>query len=152
LSGSVRGAPGDRGPYSTPRASVRGVRERVVVLGFSQGACLSLEFAARHPARYGGVIAWSGGLIGTGPAPSGDLREKAFDYSGSMEGTPVFLGCSDIDPHIPVARVHRSAEVFESLGARVDKQIYPGMAHTVNQEEFDAARDLLQSLLQGHKG
>src|SRR5262249_40415687 len=77
--------------------------DRIAVLGFSQGACLSLEFAARHARRYAAVVAFSGGVIG----PPGTPR----DYSGSMSGTPVFLGCSDIDPHIPLERVRESAEL-----------------------------------------
>src|SRR4051794_13913071 len=85
--------------------------ERIALLGFSQGACLSLEFAARHARRYAGVFGLSGGLIG----PPGPAR----DYAGSCDGTPVFLGCSDIDPHIPLERVHETAEVFRRLGARV---------------------------------
>jgi predicted esterase len=108
--------------------------ERVGLLGFSQGACLSLEFAARHARRYAGVAGLSGGLIG----PPGTPR----DYSGSLAGTPVFLGCSDIDPHIPVDRVHESAEVFRRLGAAVDERIYPRMGHTINRDELDAVRAL----------
>jgi predicted esterase len=109
--------------------------DRVVILGFSQGACLSLEFAARHARRYHAVAGLSGGLIG----PPGTPR----DYPGSLDGTPTFLGCSDIDPHIPVERVHESAEVFRRLGAAVDERIYPGMGHTVNRDEIEAVNALL---------
>jgi predicted esterase len=108
---------------------------RIAVLGFSQGACLSLEFAARHAQRYAAVIAFSGGLIG----PPGTPRA----YDGSLEGTPVFIGCSDVDRHIPVERVRESGEVFRRLGASVDERIYPGMGHTVNRDELDHARALL---------
>lgn len=108
---------------------------RTALLGFSQGACLSLEFAARFARRYAAVIGLSGGLIG----PPGTPRE----YPGSLAGTPVFLGCSDIDAHIPVERVHESTEVFRRLGARVDERIYPGMGHTVNDDELEAVRTLL---------
>jgi predicted esterase len=109
--------------------------ERIVPLGFSQGACLALEFAVRHPRRYAAVVGLSGGLIG----PPGTV----WDYGGSLSGTPVFLGCSDVDPHIPVTRVRESAEVFRRVGAAVDERIYPRMGHTVNRDEFDAVRALL---------
>jgi predicted esterase len=112
--------------------------ERTVLLGFSQGACLASEYAARNAQRYGGLVALSGGLIG----PDGTPR----DYAGTLAGTPVFLGCSDIDPHIPVERVHETAAVLERLGAEVDKRIYPGFGHSVNQDEVDAVRALLQTL------
>jgi len=110
--------------------------ERVAVMGFSQGACLSLEFAARHAQRYAAVAAFSGGLIG----PPGTPR----DYQGSLDGTPVFLGCSDVDPHIPVDRVHESAVVFTRMGAVVDRRVYPRMGHTINQEEIEAVDALLR--------
>lgn len=109
--------------------------ERVVLIGFSQGACLSLEFAARHARRYAAVIGLSGGLIG----PPGTPR----DYAGSFAGTPVFLGCSDVDPHIPVTRVRESAEIFRRMGAAVDERIYPQMGHTVVPDEITAVRALL---------
>jgi len=112
--------------------------ERTVLLGFSQGACLALEFTARHAQEYGGVVALSGGLIG----PPGTPRE----YAGSFDGTPVFLGCSDRDPHIPEERVHESAEVFRRMGARVTERIYPGLGHTVNEDEIAWTADLLGSL------
>ena len=115
--------------------------ERTVVMGFSQGACLSLEFVARNVCRYGGVVAFSGGLIG----PEG----TEFDYRGSLENTPVFLGCSDVDPHIPHARVIESTGVMEALGGRVEERIYPGMGHTVNADELEWARTLLQDLSAG---
>jgi predicted esterase len=110
---------------------------RIALLGFSQGACLSLEFAARHPQRYKTVVGLSGGLIG----PPGTPR----DYPGSLDGAPVFLGCSDIDPHIPLGRVQETAEVFRRMGASVDERIYPRMGHTVNEDEIAAVRALLMS-------
>lgn len=110
--------------------------ERVALMGFSQGACLTLEFAARHARRYAAIAGFSGGVIG----PPGTPR----DYQGSFDGTPVFIGCSDIDPHIPVERVRESAEIYRRLGATVDERIYPGMGHTINQAEIDAVRLLLR--------
>lgn len=110
--------------------------DQVALLGFSQGACLSLEFVARHPRRYAAVIGYSGGLIG----PPGTPR----DYAGFLDGTPVFLGCSDVDAHIPAERVRESAEVLSRMGASVDMRLYPGMAHTVNDEEIAAGRELLR--------
>jgi len=109
--------------------------ERIVLLGFSQGACLTLEFAARNPRRYGAVIGLSGGLIG----PPGMPR----DYPGSLAGTPIFLGCSDRDPHVPRERVDESAEVLKELNAEVTERIYPNMGHTVNQDEVEHVRRLL---------
>ena len=108
---------------------------RLAVMGFSQGACLAQEFAVRHARRYHAVIGLSGGLIG----PPGTPR----NYSGAFDTTPVFLGCSDIDPHIPVERVHESADVFKRMNAVVDERIYPRMGHTVNPDEIDAVRALL---------
>lgn len=108
---------------------------RVALLGFSQGACLALEYAARNARRHAAVIGLSGGLIG----PPGTPR----DYAGSLEGTPVFLGCSDVDPHIPVERVRESAAVLGRLGALVDQRIYPRMGHTVNEDEIAAVKTLL---------
>jgi predicted esterase len=113
--------------------------ERTIVLGFSQGACLSLEYAARHARRYGGLVGLSGGLIG----PDGTPR----NYPNSLEGTPVFLGCSDADPHIPKARVDLSAEVLRQLGGDVTERIYPNLAHTVNRDELTAVREMIAALV-----
>lgn len=115
--------------------------ERVILLGFSQGACLTLEFAARNARRYGGVVGLSGGLIG----PDGTPR----DYPGSLDGTPVFLGCSDIDPHIPATRVRESAEVCRQLGGDVTERLYPGMGHTVNRDEIKTVQGLMEALVVG---
>jgi phospholipase/carboxylesterase len=112
--------------------------ERIAILGFSQGACLALEFAVRNARRYGGVIALTGGLIG----PEGTPR----DYAGSFDGTPVFIGGSDIDPHVPLQRMEESAQVFERMGAKVDLRVYPRMGHTVNADEVSAARAVLTTL------
>jgi predicted esterase len=111
--------------------------ERTLLLGFSQGACLATEFAARNPRPYGGVVGLTGGLIG----PNGTPR----DYPGSLSGVPVFLGCSDVDPHIPLARVDETADVLGRMGAEVDKRIYPGLPHTVNRDELDAVRTLVHA-------
>ncbi len=113
--------------------------EKIMLLGFSQGACLSLEFAARNAKRYGGVVALSGGLIG----PDDTSR----DYEGSLEETPVFLGCSDIDFHIPLQRVHDSEIWLKALNANVDKRIYPNMGHTTNDDEFSAIQAMMVSVV-----
>lgn len=111
---------------------------RVVLMGFSQGACLTAEFAVRHPARYGAVVVFSGGLIG----PHG----TTWPDRGSLSGTPVFLGCSDIDSHVPASRVRESEAVFARLGADVTARIYPGMGHLVNDDEMQFARQLLDQV------
>jgi len=108
--------------------------ERVGLLGFSQGACLALEFAARHPQRYAAVAGLSGALISVPGTPQAS--------TGSLQGTPVFLGCSDIDPHIPLERVRESTNVFRQLGAVVDERIYPQMGHTVSRDEVLAVQAL----------
>jgi phospholipase/carboxylesterase len=112
--------------------------DRLVLLGFSQGACLTLEFAARHARRYGGVVGLSGGLIG----PDGTPR----DYPGDFQRTPVFLGCSDVDPHIPKERVIEAGEVFERMGAEVTVRLYPGMAHTVSPDEIEGVRAIVNGV------
>jgi len=112
--------------------------ERVVLLGFSQGACLTLEFAARHARRYGGVVGLSGGLIG----PDGTPR----DYPGDFQRAPVFLGCSDVDPYIPKERVIETGQVFERMGADVTVRLYPSMAHTVNVDEIEAVRTIVSAI------
>lgn len=112
-------------------------QSRIVLVGFSQGACLAAEFAVRHAARFGGVVIFSGGLIG----PPG----THWDYPGSFEGTPVFLGCSDQDSHVPEPRVNESASVFARMGADVTKRIYPGMGHVVNDDEIAFARTVLDA-------
>jgi phospholipase/carboxylesterase len=109
--------------------------DRIGLLGFSQGACLATEFAARNARRYGCIVGLSGGLIG----PPGTPR----NYTGSLTGTPVFLGCSDIDPHIPLERVQETTAVLGALGAEVDERVYPGMGHSVNEDEIGAVRALL---------
>jgi phospholipase/carboxylesterase len=110
----------------------------VILLGFSQGACLALEFAARNSRRYGGIAGLSGGLIGPDSTPR--------DYPGSLEGTPVFLGCSDVDPHIPKERVTETGAVFKLMRAEVTVRLYPGMAHTVSPEEIVTVNAMIKPL------
>lgn len=110
--------------------------EDIVLLGFSQGACLSAEFAFRHPRAYGGVMVLSGGLIG----PLGTTWDPE---TGSLEGVPVFLGCSDVDAHIPKERVLESEAVFKRMGASVTRRLYSGMGHLVNDDEIAVVRDVL---------
>lgn len=112
--------------------------QRIVLLGFSQGGCLTLEFAARNARRYGGVVGLSAGLIG----PDGTPR----DYGGDFDGTPVFLGCSDVDPYIRKERVIESGQVFEKLGAKVTVRLYPGMAHTVSGDELESVKALVATI------
>jgi phospholipase/carboxylesterase len=114
-------------------------RERVLVLGFSQGACLASEFVARTPDRYGGLVALSGGLIG---------ETVADDYAGDLGGTPVFFGCSDDDPHVPEERVHESAAVFERLGADVETRIYEGLGHGVDDDELNYVEGMVRALVE----
>jgi predicted esterase len=113
--------------------------ERTIILGFSQGACLTLEYAARNARRYGGVVGLSGGLIG----PEGMPR----DDTGSLAGTPVFLGCSDMDPYVPKERVEQSARVLQQSGGNVTMRIYPHMDHTVNQDELLFVQGMMASVL-----
>ncbi len=143
---------GDNEPYlsaalravgaAAARATAAGIPERRLFFGgFSQGACLAAEYVARHARRYGGLLLFSGGLIG----PPGTPR----DYGGAFDGMPVFLGCSDVDPHIPLARVEETAAVLGGLGARVDQRIYPRLGHTINEDEIEAAAQLLAGALGG---
>lgn len=109
--------------------------ERTILLGFSQGACLALEFAARNARRFGGVVGLSGALIGPDDTPR--------DYEGSLAGTPVFLGCSDVDLHVPKERVDQTADALRKLGGDVTQRLYPNMDHTVNQDEVDLVRTMM---------
>ena len=111
----------------------------IFLLGFSQGACLASEFIARHPQKYGGLIALSGGLVGVGD------KVNAEDYNGDLQGTPVFMGCSDTDPHIPKERVDVSEQIFEKINASVIKKLYPGMGHLVNEDEIKHIDQLLNN-------
>ena len=109
--------------------------EKIYFLGFSQGACLTLEFVSRNASRYGGVVAFTGGLIG----------DKIYDqhYAGDFAGTPVFIGTSDPDPHVPVERVHATAEILSGMHAQVTKKIYKNMGHTISQDEINLVNELI---------
>jgi phospholipase/carboxylesterase len=113
--------------------------EQVGLIGFSQGGCLGLEFAARNARRYGAVIGLSAGLIGPESMPRA--------YGGSLAGTRVFLGCSDVDAHIPLGRVRESSQVLRALGANVIERIYPGMGHSINDDEIAQVRSALAGIL-----
>jgi predicted esterase len=115
--------------------------ERVIILGFSQGACLGLEYAARRARRYAGVVGWTGGLIGPDDAPR--------EYSGSLAGTPIFLGSSDVDPHVPLARVELTAATLQRLGGAVTTRIYPRMPHTVNADEIAFVQGMMADVASG---
>jgi predicted esterase len=113
--------------------------ERIIILGFSQGACLALEYAARHARRYGGVVGLSGGLIGADGEPRHD--------SGHLAGTPIFLGCSEVDFHIPQQRVQHAADMLKALGGEVTMRLYPNMDHTVNQDEIEFVQEMMRTLV-----
>jgi predicted esterase len=115
-----------------------GSKERIVLGGFSQGACLAATYMARHAVRFGGLFVLSGALIGP--------PEAAHDYSGSLENVPVFIGGSDVDPWMPHEYMARTADVFRSMQAKVDFRTYPGMTHTVIQDEIDAIREWILSV------
>ncbi|WP_420641728.1 alpha/beta hydrolase [Candidatus Leptofilum sp.] len=113
--------------------------EKIIIGGFSQGACLASEFVARNAKRYGGLLIFSGGLIGPPDTPR--------NYEGSLDGTPVFIGCSDVDFHIPLERVEETAVTLTQLGASVNKKIYPNMGHTIIQDEIEQAQQIVNNLL-----
>lgn len=112
--------------------------EKAVLLGFSQGACLASEFVARHPRRYGGLVVFSGGLIGATIEPN--------TFVGSLAETPIYGGCSDVDAHIPLERFEVTGRVLADLGGAVDFRVYPGVGHTINLDELSAARELISSV------
>jgi phospholipase/carboxylesterase len=122
------------------RAEAAGIpANNVAFLGFSQGACLATEFVARNAAHYGGLVAFTGGLIGP--------PKTRFSYSGSLSGTPCFLGAGDPDPHVPWERVEESASVLSALGGSVTLRRYPGLPHTINRDEIEHARTMLRRLV-----
>jgi predicted esterase len=110
--------------------------EKIFIGGFSQGACLASEYVIRNPRRYAGLLAFSGGYIG----PLNMQRQP----DGDLNGTPAFLGCSDVDPHIPLQRVQETTALLEKMGAVVTEKIYPGMGHTINEDEIRQAGNLIQ--------
>jgi len=114
--------------------------DKIFIGGFSQGSCLSSEYVIRNPKRYGGLLVFSGGYIG----PLNWDRQP----SGDLDGTPVFIGCSDIDPHIPLQRVHETTELLTAMGAQVTERIYPGMGHTINDDEIKLAGSIVEKSLQ----
>lgn len=112
--------------------------ENIYLLGFSQGACLTLEFAARNATRFGGVVAFTGGLIGD--------KIYADNYKGDFNGTPIFIGTSDPDPHVPVARVNDTVAILKKMNANVAVKIYPNMGHTISKDEIDTVNEIIFTL------
>jgi glyoxalase family protein len=112
--------------------------EKVLIGGFSQGASLAIEFVLRNARRWGGLLAFSGGYIW----PIGQPRKAV----GDLQGTPVFLGCSDVDPYIPLERVNDTSAMLETMGAQLTKRIYPGMGHTINQDEIETVQKIISAL------
>ncbi len=115
--------------------------EKIIIAGFSQGACLAGEFVAQNPERYGGLMMFSGGLIGLGPTISSSLYK-----GGSLAQTPVFMGCSDQDFHIALDRFEKSGQILSELGAEVNLKVYPGMDHTIIPEEINEAKKIIESI------
>ena len=109
--------------------------ENIYLLGFSQGACLTLEFAARNAKKYGGIVAFTGGLIG-------DVINRD-NYSGNFNGTPIFIGTGNPDQHIPVERVEESQSILEEMNAEVKVKVYEGRPHTISQDEIEIANRLI---------
>ncbi|MCU7547602.1 dienelactone hydrolase family protein [Chitinophagaceae bacterium LB-8] len=109
--------------------------ENIYFLGFSQGACLTLEFVTRNATRYGGVVAFTGGLIGDKVYPE--------NYKGDFNGTPVFIGTSNPDPHVPVERVYATSNILKDMNASVTEKVYNNMGHTINQDEISLANSLI---------
>lgn len=122
------------------QVEARGIpTEKIFIGGFSQGACLASEYVIRNPKQYGGLLAFSGGYIGQ----MGVSREPV----GDLSGMPAFLGCSDTDPHIPLQRVQETTSLLKAMGADVTERIYPNMNHTINDEELELARKLIEQRL-----
>lgn len=113
--------------------------EQIYFLGFSQGACLTLEYISRHAMRYGGVAALTGGLIGDKIYPE--------NYGGDLQDTPIFIGTSDPDPHVPVERVYATSNILRNMNAEVTEKIYPNMGHTISQDEIECVNRILFSMI-----
>lgn len=109
--------------------------DRIYFLGFSQGACLTLEYVTRNAKKYGGVVAFTGGLIGD--------KVYSENYRGDFAATPVYIGTSDPDPHVPVERVQATEEVLQKMNADVTVKVYKNMGHTISQDEVDMANNLV---------
>lgn len=110
-------------------------KENIFFLGFSQGACLTLEYITRNASKYGGVVAFTGGLIGD--------KIYAENYSGDFAGTPVFIGTSNPDPHVPVSRVNETTTILQAMGANVTEKVYQNMGHTISHDEIEKANTLV---------
>jgi predicted esterase len=147
LSPRERNEPGISSALSVIESIVTDLMDRgfaphnIAILGFSQGACLGSEFAIRHPRRYGGVLVLSGGLIG----PPGTTWDDV--ATTELKDVPVFLGCSDVDSHIPKERVIETENVFRKLGARVRRTLYPGLGHVINQDEIAEVERVVDEML-----
>lgn len=111
--------------------------ENIYFLGFSQGACLTLEFVTRNAKRYGGVAAFTGGLIGN--------KIYSENYTGDFEDTPVFIGTGNPDAHVPVGRVHESTLILKNMNANVLEKVYDNRAHTISQDEIDRVNEFVFS-------
>lgn len=109
--------------------------ENIYFLGFSQGACLTLEFVTRNADQYGGVVAFTGGLIGDKIYPE--------NYKGGFNGTPIFMGTSNPDAHVPVERFYATANILKNMNASVTEKVYDNMGHTINQDEINLANSLV---------
>jgi len=119
--------------------SAKGISsENIYFLGFSQGACLTLEYVTRNAKKYGGVIAFTGGLIGN--------KVNLTNYKGDFENTPVFIGTGDPDPHVPVERVYATTNILKNMNAAVTEKVYAGMGHTINQDEIVHANKILANV------
>ncbi|ADQ69239.1 esterase [Halogeometricum borinquense DSM 11551] len=129
----------DRVSNALDTAAAAGIpSERTLLLGFSQGGCLASEFVARNPGRYGGLVVLSGSLLGP---------ETGQNYDGSIDGTPVFLGCSDDDPYVAAERIHDSARVFEQLDGDVTSRLYDGLGHAINDDEIQMINTFIEQFV-----